>query len=102
MLQRKCDFLFVLLILFECGYSANFPLNTNRQFEYAVPNNPIPGHLVISQNGIEFSDFFSPDDWFPVEINVPDAIMSAYDSFGAAWQLASDFFSMDEEQTTQY
>lgn len=97
MLHQKSVLLILFFIFFECGFSASFPPNAHNQFEYASPIGP---HIILSGDRVEFTDFFSPDDWFPVEINVPDTVMSAWDSFGAAWEFASDYLSMEEQPST--
>lgn len=99
MLHQRSVWLILLVVFCECGSSASFPPNAHNQYQYASPIGP---HIIISGDRIEFSDFLSPDDWFPVEINVPDTVMSAWDSVGAAWEFASDYFSMEEQPSTQY
>lgn len=56
-------------------------------------------HWTVEGNRIDFSQFFSLDDIFPIEINVPDTIMSAWHGIESTWTAATDYFSMNEEQT---
>lgn len=94
--------LFLSLLLIECGFCIYLPINHNRQLEYGVSLYPIQPHFIIpiqshQDNREELSDYFSADYWLPIEINVPDTVISAWDTAGAAWIAASDYFSMGEE-----
>lgn len=107
LLLQKSASVFLLLALVDCGLSDHLPINYNNRFGYAVPIVSIPPHLIVHDNRVvELSDIFSPEAWldtlFPIEINVPDTVMSAYDSFESAWSAASDYFSMGEEGTSRY
>lgn len=61
---------------------------------YGVHIESSPEYWIIEQNRIEFSDFI--DVLFPIEINVPDTVMSAWEGIGSAWTAASDYFSNQE------
>lgn len=99
---RKDSLLLLSVTLINCGFCIHLPSNY-RQIGYSVPIVPIVSpHFVVQGNRddtdiTDIYDLFSPDYWFPIEINVPDTVMSAWDSFGAAWSAASDYFSMGEE-----
>lgn len=58
-------------------------------------------HWTIEENQIDFTQLFALDDIFPIEINVPDAIMSAWQGIESAWTAASDYFSMNEGELMQ-
>lgn len=66
------------------------------------PNFVIPIELqqqwIIENNRIDIPDIFSPDYWFPIEINVPDTIMSVWHSAMDVWMATSDYFSMNNDE----
>lgn len=49
----------------------------------------------------DFGSLFNPDNWFPIEINVPDTAMSAWQNFGDAWSAVNDYFSMGNQEMPQ-
>lgn len=54
-------------------------------------------HWIVEQHRVDFSDFLSIDDWFPIEVNVPDTVMDIWQGIGSAWTAASEYFSTGME-----
>lgn len=69
----------------------------DEQVLYGVTFDSFPPHIIIGDDRIDFSQLFSPDDWFPIEINVPDTVMGAWHGIQSAWNAASDYFSSNGE-----
>lgn len=89
--------------LYFCEFSMCLPSNYNDRlkFEISSVNQPIvPGNR---DEITDISDIFTPDYWFPIEINVPDTFMTAWESIESAWAYALDYFSMSsgEMSSTQ-
>lgn len=90
------DIFFLTLQLLQC-------VNPGGGF-FLQPVNGIPIQIFSIQHywttehqRIAFSQIISPDDWFPIEINVPDTIMSAWQGVELAWMAASEYFSSNNE-----
>lgn len=103
MLTIKSIFVYTLIILINGIFSVYSIPKGDVPVSYGVTFDSFPPHIIIDDNRIDFSQLFSPDDWFPIEINVPDTIMGAWHGFESAWNAASDYFSNNGEtpQTTK-
>lgn len=95
MLLLRC---ICILPFFQLDVLGTYLLKGRNVVHHGTPIEPFQPYWTVEQNRIEFSDFFSPDDWFPIEINVPDTIMSAWHGFESAWTAASDYFSMNYQE----
>lgn len=100
MLVHKSGIVLMFIVFIDCGLCRK---DQSVSIEYNVPLAAFPSHWILHENRIDptdeyFSpgDFFSPDDFFPIEINVPDTVISAWDSLNTAWSTASDYFSMGQ------
>lgn len=85
-----CTFFFL-----QCTSSQSLVLHPHQHGFYIKTIQP---HWVEG-NRIDFSQFFSFDDIFPIEINVPDTIMSAWQGIESTWTAAADYFSMNEDES---
>lgn len=70
----------------------------NLQYDYENQIESFQHQWIVEQHRVDFTQFFSPDDWFPIEINVPDTVMDIWQGVGSAWTAASDYFSMNNEE----
>lgn len=89
-----CVFIFRLLI---CQFVASDQYVVNIQFEFGSQIKPLQQQWIVEPQRVDFSQLFSPDDWFPIEINVPDTAMDIWHGAQSAWTFASDYFSMENE-----
>lgn len=71
----------------------------NLQYDYENQIETFQNQWIVEQHRVDFTQLFSPDDWFPIEINVPDTVMDIWQGVGSAWTAASDYFSMNNEET---
>lgn len=99
MWARKSLLKFSLLLLVKCELSTCSPLDYSDGLRYKiVPTASIhPLNVFIPGNRDEITDIseiFTTDYWFPIEINVPDTFISAWEGAQSAWAFASDYFSM--------
>lgn len=90
----------VIYILFSNSYkfavSNDDPQVFNPKFDYGTQIEAFQLHWIFEQDR-DLSQYFSPDDFFPIEINVPDTVMDIWQGVGSAWTAASDYFSMNGE-----
>lgn len=77
------------------------PLYYDKNFEFIIP---ITSNVMLLPSGVrvDINDIFSPDYWFPIEINVPDTFIGAWQNIGSAWQFASDYLSMSNAEMSHY
>lgn len=96
---KKCVFCFFLQFI-QLIFCTNLRPKFQPRQDYGIQFEPSEDYLIYDDNRIELSDLFSPDYWFPIEINVPDTIMGAWQGIGSAWTAASDFFAMGNNEQT--
>lgn len=98
MLLVKCIFIYISIsTLFPFAKSNDdSPQVTDSKIEFWTQIEPIQLHWIEHRE--DLSQIFSPDDWFPIEINVPDTVMNIWQGVESAWTAASDYFSMDNGQ----
>lgn len=98
MWTRNSVLKFYLLLVVKCEFSTCSPLNYIEGFKFKISASAYgPLNVIIPGNRDEITDIselFNPDYWFPIEINVPDTFMSAWEGIQSAWAFASDYFSM--------
>lgn len=80
--------LFGLILLF-----VKFRLSTQTPYTQYIRQ-----HSDFKQGPIDFSDFFSLDDWLPIEINVPDTAMEIWQGAEYAWTTVSDYLSAENQE----
>lgn len=72
----------------------------HQYFYYHLGNQQFVG---VGDNRIDFMDIFSPDNYLPIEINVPDTFMGFWQGVNSAWETASGYFSsMNGEDTPRF
>lgn len=82
----------------EHPYDFQHPGSHHSDFHQS--DHPIdPGYNLIYDHRIDFPQAFSPDNYLPIEINVPDTFMSFWQNIGSAWDAASGYFSMGNQVT---
>lgn len=93
----RCIYIFQLIILSVFGIH----LPNKQSFPtHSVQIQVTQQYWLAEQNRIDFPQF-PPDDWFPIEINVPDTIESAWHGFETVWTAASEFFFMNNQEAPQ-
>lgn len=97
MLLVKCIFIYILIsTLYPCAIGDDDSQQVaDSKIEYRTQIEPIQLHWIVEQHRVDLSQIFSPDDWFPIEINVPDTVMNIWQGAESAWTAASDYFSMN-------
>lgn len=98
---RKGVLDFFLLLILKCGINTCSPLNYSERFEFKILSINHPLYVIAPGNRDEItdiSDIFNPDTWFPIEINVPDTFIAAWQNIESAWSFASDYFSMSNDE----
>lgn len=96
---------FSLLLIVRCEFSTCSPLNYSEGIKLEISSAYHPLNVIIPVNRDEITDIselFSPDYWFPIEINVPDSLMTAWENLGEVWAYASDYFSMNNNEMSHY
>lgn len=86
-----------LLFIVKCEFSSCLPLNHIEVFKFKISSANYPLNVIIPGNRDEITDIseiFTTDYWFPIEINVPDTFISAWEGAQSAWAFASDYFAM--------
>lgn len=68
------------------------PLANIPQEENAIQFEPFQEDFESEDNEIDFAQLFSPDYWFPIEINVPDTIQSTWQGIQSTWTFVSETF----------
>lgn len=91
MSSRKILLKLYLLLVVKCEFDTCSPLNYNGNLKFAPPFVSVQ----IPRKPDTINDIFSPDSWFPIEINVPDTFLGAWASIESAWQFTSDYWSME-------
>lgn len=99
MLTRKSLVRFSLLLIVKCALAACSPFDNNGDLKHKIVSPAVnhPLNVIIPGNRDEITDIseiFTTDYWFPIEINVPDTFISAWEAAESAWAFASDYFSM--------
>lgn len=97
MLLVKCIAIYILISLpFPCAIGNDDSQKvTDSKIEYRTQIEAIQLHWIVEQHRVDPSQIFSPDDWFPIEINVPDTVMNIWQGVESTWTAASDYFSMN-------
>lgn len=105
MLARKSVLIFCLLAIVKSELNACLVLKYDKGLKLRISETPIPFSAIIPGTRDEITDIseiFTVDYWFPIEINVPDAFMSAWQNIESAWEFASDYFSMSNGEMSPY
>lgn len=102
MWPRKSVFKFCLILIIESEFSMCSPINYNKGLNFEISYAAVPTTLGNRDEITDISEIFTPDYWFPIEINVPDTFISAWQGIESAWQIASDYFSMGNIQLSSY
>lgn len=92
MWTREIVLKFYLLFFFMFNV-CSVPLSSNRELTFGMPSLNVL-HIDNRDQITDISEIFTPDYWFPIEINVPDTFMSAWNSIKSAWTFTSDYFTM--------
>lgn len=92
---------FHLVLIFMCEYNTCSPLYYNHGLTFRITSGIGPWNVQHPGNRDEITDIaaiFTPEYWLPIEINVPDTFLSAWNGIGSAWTLAADYFSMGNSE----